>query len=256
MIVPSSSESAIKYVSSLKPLDFAFVKRTSGEWTYGIVADLPFEKDGPSVRIVLDEKGSTKTIGVKYWSRAIRLTKNSIDERCVTSKKKKDKGSSKTKGRSSKEDKASGRTSRQKPEEGFMRSWSMNFDASCKSLRSSVNEDASGVSYVDEKKGGDGYLNMNFLEEMWRDNGEFACEEEEEDIPTSLEYGSSTHDRSGLNRGHQQMMLVPTKCHDGPSVHDVASSFNANGMYLRLGGVSVRHQNIVSFRRLANSLSQ
>jgi len=68
---------AIANALSLQSLDFAFVLRSNGDWTYSIVADKPItEDDGMAIRFVLDEKGSTKTIRKKYWGRGIRLINN------------------------------------------------------------------------------------------------------------------------------------------------------------------------------------
>jgi len=75
---PQHRKIAIKNAQSLKPLDFAFILRSGGTWTYAIVADRPFTQDGPSIRFVLDGKGSTKTIRKKYWGRGIRLVNTAL----------------------------------------------------------------------------------------------------------------------------------------------------------------------------------
>ena len=77
MIIPSTPEKAVSDADSLNPLDFCFIKRSNGQWTYSIVADRPtiegMEWEGGCIRFVLDAKGSTKTIRRKYWERGIRL---------------------------------------------------------------------------------------------------------------------------------------------------------------------------------------
>ena len=62
---------AVEHASRLNPLDFAFVLRGDGTWTYGIVANKPVAADGLSIRFVLDGNGSTKTIQRKYWAKGI-----------------------------------------------------------------------------------------------------------------------------------------------------------------------------------------
>ena len=63
---------AVEHASRLNPLDFAFVLRGDGTWTYGIVANKPVAADGLSIRFVLDGNGSTKTIRRKIWAKGIR----------------------------------------------------------------------------------------------------------------------------------------------------------------------------------------
>jgi hypothetical protein len=101
MIVPTSCEAGISYASTLRPLDFAFVLRSNGRWSYGIVChvDCGWEDGGagedgtdsgtgicpwgfhppPSICFVVDFRGSTKSIGKTNWGRKIRLM-NSRDE--------------------------------------------------------------------------------------------------------------------------------------------------------------------------------
>lgn len=83
---------AIANVLSLKSLDFAFVLRGNGDWTYSIVADKPTtDGEGLAIRFVLDVKGSTKTIRKKYWGRGIRLI-NNAKIHSSTHQKKEDEG--------------------------------------------------------------------------------------------------------------------------------------------------------------------
>ena len=59
---------------------FAFIKRSTGVWTYAIVADRPIP-DGPdaSIRFVVDVKGSTKVFKKKHWERYIRLVNDDLN---------------------------------------------------------------------------------------------------------------------------------------------------------------------------------
>lgn len=40
MIVPSSLKDGIEYASTLQPLDYAFILRSNGTWTYAVVCDI------------------------------------------------------------------------------------------------------------------------------------------------------------------------------------------------------------------------
>ena len=73
MIMPASETEALQHGSRLNALDFAFVLRSNGSWTYAIVAERLFHKDlGLVLRFVLDKKGTTKTIRRKYWQKGVR----------------------------------------------------------------------------------------------------------------------------------------------------------------------------------------
>lgn len=84
MQIAPTSQIAINNANSLKKMDFAFVLRSNGVWTYSIVAYKPFSNDGPSIMFVLDSKGSTKTLRKKNWERGIRAVNtelvNVVDE--------------------------------------------------------------------------------------------------------------------------------------------------------------------------------
>jgi hypothetical protein len=92
MNIPTTREEGAEYASMLRPLDFAFVLRSDGNWAYGIVCDmigpnglsdnevgLPGHQ--PSIRFALDPHGSTKTIKKKNWGHKIRLINE--DYACV-----------------------------------------------------------------------------------------------------------------------------------------------------------------------------
>jgi hypothetical protein len=56
---------------------FAFVLRSSGQWTYAIVANRPvINGPGASIRFVVDKHGSTKILERKHWARYIRLVRD------------------------------------------------------------------------------------------------------------------------------------------------------------------------------------
>ena len=82
MIIPSNTREglalALRNAFALKALDFAFILRSNGEWTYSIVADRPVSEDGPVIRFVMDGKGSTKTIRKKYWAKGIRCVNTQL----------------------------------------------------------------------------------------------------------------------------------------------------------------------------------
>lgn len=80
MIVPASETEALSHGSSLNALDFAFVLRSNGSWTYAIVAERLFHEDlGLVLRFVLEKKGTTKTIRRKYWQKGVRPVNPAIE---------------------------------------------------------------------------------------------------------------------------------------------------------------------------------
>lgn len=74
MITETNPSKALQNIYSLEIHAFAWVLRTSGLWTYSIIADFPV-KSGKhaSIRFVMDKEGSTKTLDVKNWTKSIRL---------------------------------------------------------------------------------------------------------------------------------------------------------------------------------------
>lgn len=58
--------------SNLEAFDFAFVKRTNGQWTYSILAHRSGCADEECMIFVLDRKGSTKSIKRDLWASLIR----------------------------------------------------------------------------------------------------------------------------------------------------------------------------------------
>jgi hypothetical protein len=58
---------------------FAFVLRSSGYWTYAIVANRQVIKGQEAIRFVVDKNGSTKILKRRHWARYIRLVRNDYD---------------------------------------------------------------------------------------------------------------------------------------------------------------------------------
>jgi hypothetical protein len=58
---------------------FAFVVRSSGEWTYAIFANRAVLKDQDAIRFVMDKNGSTKILKKRHWTRYIRLVRDDND---------------------------------------------------------------------------------------------------------------------------------------------------------------------------------
>ena len=72
-IIESNPIKALHLANQLRIHDFAWVLRSSHEWTYAIVADFPNEGDEASIRFVIDKLGNTKTLKMKHWAKCIRL---------------------------------------------------------------------------------------------------------------------------------------------------------------------------------------
>ncbi|KAL7501808.1 hypothetical protein ACHAWX_000367 [Stephanocyclus meneghinianus] len=85
MIHAPTAEKAVENAESLKLHDFAFIRRSNGEWCYSIVAKKnkppeaglsgksAEESEDESILFVTDAKGSTKCIKRKHWGKMIRL---------------------------------------------------------------------------------------------------------------------------------------------------------------------------------------
>ena len=72
-IIESNPNKALHLISQLRIHDFAWILRSSREWTYGIVADFPERGEESSIRFVIDKVGNTKTFKMKHWAKCIRL---------------------------------------------------------------------------------------------------------------------------------------------------------------------------------------
>ena len=80
MVVESSRQDVSKKLVSLKPYDFAFIRRRDGTWTYAILACRSLEY----MMFVLNDQGTTKTIQKRHWKSFIRCVV-ADDEGCSMS---------------------------------------------------------------------------------------------------------------------------------------------------------------------------
>ena len=71
MIKVDNQDDALKRIASLKPGDPAFIRRTTGKWTYAKVKDVASD----SIAFIVDVKGSLKSYKVKYWVSHVRTLK-------------------------------------------------------------------------------------------------------------------------------------------------------------------------------------
>ena len=77
-IIESNPTKALQLIHQLRIHDFAWILRSSREWTYAIIADFPVESgEEESIRFVIDKFGSTKTLKMKHWAKCIRLVDKS-----------------------------------------------------------------------------------------------------------------------------------------------------------------------------------
>jgi hypothetical protein len=95
MVIPTMREAGVEYASTLQPLDFAFVLRSDGHWTYGIVCDIigpngegdivgvGSQVNQQSMRFAFDLHGSNKTIYKKNWGHKIRLINEDREQNLV-----------------------------------------------------------------------------------------------------------------------------------------------------------------------------
>ncbi len=79
-IIEPNPAKALHLVQQLQVHDFAWVRRSTHKWTYGIVADFPQHGDGEeaSIRFVIDKLGHTKTFTMKHWAAYIRLVDDTV----------------------------------------------------------------------------------------------------------------------------------------------------------------------------------
>lgn len=77
-IIESNPSKALNLINQLRIHDFAWILRSSREWTYAIIADFPVESgEDASIRFVIDKMGNTKTLTMKHWVKCIRLVDQS-----------------------------------------------------------------------------------------------------------------------------------------------------------------------------------
>jgi hypothetical protein len=75
MVKDDNADVAIARISSLEPGDPAFIRRTTGKWTYAKVKDA----DPELITFIVDVKGSLKSYKVKYWASHVRASKSLSD---------------------------------------------------------------------------------------------------------------------------------------------------------------------------------
>jgi hypothetical protein len=74
-------EEALVAVAQLKEMDHAFVQRSDGTWRHSVVvATSKGLRGDPFIKFLVDDKGHTKEIPLKQWTRLIRLPKNIDDD--------------------------------------------------------------------------------------------------------------------------------------------------------------------------------
>ncbi|KAL7466621.1 hypothetical protein ACHAXS_006919 [Conticribra weissflogii] len=80
MIICSTAAESMESISNLKLHDFAFIRRSNGQWTYAIVANRDDNFAGKAgdddvnevMLFVIDEKGTTKRYWKRHWKSHIR----------------------------------------------------------------------------------------------------------------------------------------------------------------------------------------
>lgn len=81
MMIETCPQAALIHVCQLKTHDFAFVKRSDGSWTYAILAGHGKDIDNEEVMLfVINEKGCTKAIKKRDWSKLIRRVAKECNE--------------------------------------------------------------------------------------------------------------------------------------------------------------------------------
>ena len=81
-IIQSDPNEALRSIDQLRVHDFAWILRSSREWTYAIVADFPKQENDECIRFVIDKMGNTKTLQKKYWAKCIRLVGSGKNRLC------------------------------------------------------------------------------------------------------------------------------------------------------------------------------
>lgn len=81
MIITKGFEESLVAIAQLKEMDHAFVQRSNGEWRYSVVVatSKAHTGDDPFIKFLVDDKGHTKEIPLRQWTKLIRLPAK-IDE--------------------------------------------------------------------------------------------------------------------------------------------------------------------------------
>lgn len=75
-------EESLVAIAQLKEMDHAFVQRSNGEWRYSVVVATSKAQtdEDPFLKFLVDNKGHTKEIPLRQWTKLIRLPANTNDE--------------------------------------------------------------------------------------------------------------------------------------------------------------------------------
>ena len=74
MIIAKGFEESLVLIAQLKEMDHAFVQRSNGEWRYSIVvATSAYTGRDPFIKFLVDDKGHTKEIPLRQWTKLVRL---------------------------------------------------------------------------------------------------------------------------------------------------------------------------------------
>lgn len=87
MIVAKGFEESLVSIAQLKEMDHAFVQRSNGEWRYCIVVATSVAHTGldPFIKFLVDDKGHTKEIPLRQWTKLIRLPAKTDDKKKLSS---------------------------------------------------------------------------------------------------------------------------------------------------------------------------
>ncbi|KAL7463554.1 hypothetical protein ACHAXS_003914 [Conticribra weissflogii] len=77
MIMHTCFEEKLVAIAQLKERDHAFIWRSNGYWTYAIVVGRVGGPDA-SLKFVVDDKGHTKEIPLRQWSKFLRVAKDTV----------------------------------------------------------------------------------------------------------------------------------------------------------------------------------
>lgn len=82
MIITKGFEESLVGIAQLKEMDHAFVQRSNGQWRYSIVVATSKASTGedPFIKFLVDDKGHTKEIPLRQWTKLIRLPANQTND--------------------------------------------------------------------------------------------------------------------------------------------------------------------------------
>eukprot|EP00804_Cyclotella_cryptica_P029906 CCRYP_017822-RA/>CCRYP_017822-RA protein AED:0.27 eAED:0.27 QI:0/-1/0/1/-1/1/1/0/357 len=75
MVTFNGFEESLVAIAQLKEMDHAFVQRSNGEWRYSVVVatSKADTNEDPFLKFLVDDKGHTKEIPLRQWTKLIRL---------------------------------------------------------------------------------------------------------------------------------------------------------------------------------------